>query len=114
MFVSDRGRGTMEIGLFESFPAHPLPGRHPSRPTPDWNGVDHQTIARKVPLCELPFAGQFSGWSRQTLLKLRLSEHLEHSPFPLGKPPPINTSAPFPAERNRSAPLYRCRSESEG
>jgi hypothetical protein len=31
--------------------------------------------------------------------KFRLSEHLEHSPFPLGKPPPINTSAPFPAEQ---------------
>jgi hypothetical protein len=36
--------------------------------------VDLQTITRKVPLAELPVGEQFLGWSRQTLLKSRLSE----------------------------------------
>jgi hypothetical protein len=62
------GDGTTEIGLFKSFPVYPPPGRDPSCPAPDSTGVDHQTITRKVPLGEAPFADQFSGWSRQTLL----------------------------------------------
>ena len=31
-------------------------------------------MTRKVPLGEVPFADQFSGWSRQTVLKFRLVE----------------------------------------